>query len=317
MPQLWLALLGTLLAGYLVLDGYTFGVGLVRLRLGHGDRERRLLLNAVGPYFLGNEVWIVATAGVLFGGFPDLEGSLLAAFYPLIVLVIGSLLVRDGGMWFRSRRESSRWRDTWDRIIAGASAALPVGWGLILGNLVRGVPHGRAAPIGAALFSPYALLCGATLALLAACHGAAFIALRTEGPLAGRGAQLARRLTGPAGAALAAAAGFGFLAGRMDQPAAAAAIALAALVPLLAARYFLGTGRYAMGFAATAMSVALPVVAVGTGQALKLQSLVAAAGTRSLLGAFLVAVLPAMALSQIWLWRAFRGRVGPASPQYF
>lgn len=315
--MLWLVLLGVLLAGYLVTDGYTFGVGLLRLRLARGEDERRLSLTAVGPYFLGNEVWLVAAAGVLFGGFPDLEGSLLAGFYPLVVVVVGALIARDGGMWFRSRRESRAWRTAWDRVIVAGSAALAMGWGLVLGNLLEGVPSGHAAPAGLALFDPYALLCGATFVALVACHGAVFLAMRTQGPMSSRAAELARRLLGPATALLVVAAGLGFAAGGADRPIPAALVGLAALLPLWLARRRLEAGRPGGVFAATGSAVVLPVVAVAVGQAPTLTSMTAGGSTLAVLGAFLMVVLPAMALAQLWLWRAFRGPVTAASHQYF
>lgn len=316
-PTLWLILLGALLAGYLALDGAVFGVGLLRLRLGRDEAERRLLLTAVGPYFLGNEVWIVATAGVLFGGFPALEGSLLAGFSPLIVLVVGSMILRDAGMWFRSRRDSRAWRSTWDRLMLLASAGLAAGWGLIVGNLVEGVPRGHAVPAGAALFDPYALLCGAVFVALAACHGGVFVAMRTRGQLRDRAVGAARRLVLPAGAGLMAVVAFGFVSGAVDRPVAAALIALAGLLPLWPAWRSLHAGHHGRAFVATASCVALPVVGLGVGLAPTLLPMAADGGTLAVLGWFLVAVLPVMALSQLWLWRAFRGPVGTASLQYF
>lgn len=319
MPHtLWLILLGCLLIGYLVLDGATFGVGMLRLRLARDEDERRLLLNAVGPFFLGNEVWIVATVGLLFGAFPDLEGSLLTAFYPLVVMIVGGLIARDAGMWFRSRRENARWRSGWDGLIAVASLVLAMGWGLLLGNLVQGVPSGHTVPLGAALFDPYALLCGLTFVAMTACHGAVFIVMRSRGPLSARAARTARRLAIPTAVGLAASVGFGFVsAGAVDRPAVAAVVALAALIPLLTARRLTCGARRATAFGCTATSVAVPVIALGTGLASTLQAMTATAGTLAVLGVFLMAVIPIMAAGQVWLWCTFRGPVGSASPMYF
>lgn len=316
----WSTLLGLLLAGYLALDGYAFGVGMLGLRLGRDEPERRLLLNAVGPYFLGNEVWIVATAGILFGAVPDLEGALLSGFYPLVVLLIGALITRDAGMWFRSRRQATRWRTGWDLLIAIASLAMAFGWGLVLGDLVRGVPVGRAAPGGVELFSPYALMCGASFTVLVLLHGAVFTALRTESELALRAVGVARQLVAPAAAGLMTCVGIGFIptsGGVPARPILAAAVVLAALAPLAVLPSTLAARRHGLALCCTVSSVGLVVLGVGAGIAPRVLDALAAAGTLQLLGGAVLVVLPVLVAAQIWLWWAFRGRVGPSSSMYF
>lgn len=317
MGTAWLVLLGVLLVGYLTLDGYAFGVGLALWPVGRRTGERRLLLNAVGPYFLGNEVWVVAAAGVLFAGFPRLEGALLAGFYPLVVLVIGALILRDGGMWFRSRHEGRRWRRGWDAVIVAASTALAFGWGLILGNVVQGVPTGHAASAGASLFGPYALLCGVAFTALSACHGAMFAAMRTTGEVSARAARLGRGLLTPAAVMLIAAAGMGLLVIRVRHPLAAVLLAGGAVVVLLFLRLWPGTISYGRALAGTGSTIGLVVLAVSVGQASTLLGLAAAPGTLDVLGPFLLVVLPLMAAGQVWLWWAFRGPLGPESRLYF
>ena len=312
MPQtLWLMLLGGLLMGYLTLDGATFGVGMLRLWLAHDEVERRLTLNVVGPFFLGNEVWIVATVGVLFGAFPALEGSLLAAYYPLVVLIVGSLITRDAGIWFRSRAESPRWRSRWDRTIAVASLMLALGWGLLLGNLIQGVPSEHSAPLGAALFDPFALLCGLTFVMLTACHGAVFVMLRTCRPLIDRAARAAQRLALPAAAGLAASVGV-----VSSRETITAFFALAALLPLLVVRRLAPGPRHWTSFGCTAASIMLPIIGLGIGVAPTVRAMTAPADTLTVLGEFLIAVIPVMAAAQIWLWHAFRGRLDHTSPMY-
>lgn len=313
----WLAAVGVFLTGYLVLDGSAFGVGVVRLRTGVGESDRRLSLNAVGPYFLGHEVWVVVTVGLLFGAFPGLEAALFTGYFPLFVAVVAGLVLRDGGMWLRSRRESAGSRRFWDRAIALAGAALALSWGLVLGNLAEGVPAGHPAPEGAALFDPYALLCGLTFGVLVAAHGAMFLAMRVRGEQAERAATVARRLLPLAGALLVLVLGFGFLAADVARPVVAVPLMVAALVALALARRLLGRGSLGPAFAGTACAVGLPVLAAGTGQAPVLAGMAAAPESLAVLGVFLVCMLPVMLLGQIWLWRAFAGPVLPTSPQYF
>lgn len=110
MDLVWLGLLGLLLAGWSVLDGGNLGLGRSLRRIGRTGPERRLLLTAIGPFLLGGEVWLVAAAGLLIGAFPALEKDLLYAYYPLVVTLVVAWVLRDIGVWFRSRRPSAAWQ---------------------------------------------------------------------------------------------------------------------------------------------------------------------------------------------------------------
>ncbi|MGW6279537.1 cytochrome d ubiquinol oxidase subunit II [Kribbella sp. NPDC055071] len=315
MPHtLWLILLGGLLMGYLTLDGATFGVGMLRLWLTRDEAERRLTLNVIGPFFLGSEVWIVATVGVLFGAFPTLEGSLLTAYYPLVVLIVGSLIARDAGIWFRSRSGNSWWRSRWDRTIAVASVLLPMGWGLLLGNLAQAVPVEHGAPLGASLFDPFALLCGLSLALLSACHGAAFMMLRSPQPLSARAARVSQRLAVPAAIALAASVALGTFSALGIVT---AVFALAAVLALFVVRRPAPAPGHWITFGCTALSIMLPIIGIAVGVAPAVRAMAAPAATLAVLGGFLIVVLPVMAAAQLWLWRTFHGRLAITSPMYF
>jgi cytochrome d ubiquinol oxidase subunit II len=304
---LWLILLGFLLMGYLTLDGATFGVGMLRLWLSRDEADRRLTLNVIGPFFLGSEVWIVATVGVLFGAFPALEGSLLTAYYPLVVLIVGSLIARDAGIWFRSRSDDPRWRSRWDWTIAVASVLLPMGWGLLLGNLTQAVPVEHGVPLGVALFDPFALLCGLTFVLLTACHGAVFVMLRSPQPLSSRAAQAAQRLALPAATAMTASVVFASLG----------IVALGALPALFLVRRIARGPRPWAVFGCTAASIMLPIIGIALGVAPAVRAMAAPAATLAVLGGFLIVILPVMAAAQFWLWRAFHGRLAHTSPMYF
>lgn len=311
---LLLAAVGLFLTGYLILDGSAFGVGAVRLRTGGGETERRLSLNAVGPYFLGHEVWVVAAVGLLIGAFPELEAAVFTGYFPVFVVLVGAFVLRDGGMWLRSRRESAGSRRFWDRAIAVASVVLALSWGLVLGNLAEGVPSGGHP---AAAFSPYALLCALAFGCLVVLHGAAFLAMRVRGEQSVRAAALARRLVLPAAGLLVLVLAFGFLAADVAAPVVAAVLVALAVVALAVAARFLGRGVHGPAFAATACAVGLPVLAVGAGQSPVLVGLAAAPESLAVLGVFLACALPVMLLGQVWLWRAFAGPVVPAAPLYF
>ncbi|WP_433515087.1 cytochrome d ubiquinol oxidase subunit II [Nonomuraea sp. CA-143628] len=164
--------------GYLVLAGADIGVGMVLPYLGRTPGERREVIAAIAPFFLGNEVWLVATAGVLAGLFPALEGSLLSGNYSLVVALLLSWVIRDMGLWLRGRLAGVRWQGIWDGAVVAGSWGLALSWGSLLSDVLLGI-HG-----------PLALLPALLVAALFATHGLSFVALRLRGVLRERAAVL-------------------------------------------------------------------------------------------------------------------------------
>jgi cytochrome d ubiquinol oxidase subunit II len=182
---LWFALLGVLLAGYAVLDGFDLGVGTLYL-LARRDEQRRVLLNSIGPVWDGNEVWLVTFGGALFAAFPRAYATTFSALYTPFMLLILALIFRAVAIEFRSRRPSKAWRATWDFAFFAASALSPLLFGAAIANLMRGLPvraDGEAQIALLDLLSPYALLVGAFTLSLFALHGATWLLLKTEGEL--------------------------------------------------------------------------------------------------------------------------------------
>ncbi|MCG5435475.1 cytochrome d ubiquinol oxidase subunit II, partial [Micromonospora foliorum] len=178
MDLAWYALLGLFFASYLVLAGYDYGVGLLLAR-GVGPAGRREALTALGPFFLGNEVWLVATVGILFGAFPLLEGELLAGCYPAVVGALVGVILVTVGVQLRSRPTDERSRARWDRVLVVGSALAALGWGVLLAALLQGVPlqaDGHVAGV-AHLATPFAAAAGLAMVTLVAVHGATFLAL--------------------------------------------------------------------------------------------------------------------------------------------
>ncbi|MFC4119104.1 cytochrome d ubiquinol oxidase subunit II [Nonomuraea zeae] len=157
--------------GYLVLAGADIGVGMALPYLGRSAAERREVIAAIAPFFLGNEVWLVATAGVLAGLFPELEGELLAGNYTLVVTLLLAWVVRDMGLWLRGRVPGARWQAFWDGAVVAGSWGLALSWGLLLSHVLLGIQ------------GPAALLPALVLAALFATHGLTFAALRLRGVL--------------------------------------------------------------------------------------------------------------------------------------
>lgn len=194
---LWFSLVTVLFTGFFILEGFDYGVGILLPWLGSSDRERRALINTIGPFWDGNEVWMITAGGALFASFPDVYATLFSGFYLPLVLILLALIVRGVGFEFRSKREDPRWRKRWDWAIFGGSLVPAVLWGAAVGNLMRGVAidegmnyFGGLLP----LLNPYALWTGLVFLGLFSTHGAAFLSIKTEGAISRRAAAAAQRL---------------------------------------------------------------------------------------------------------------------------
>lgn len=181
----WFTLFVVLLTGYAILDGFDLGVGMLHL-FSKKDEERRIMLNAIGPVWDGNEVWFVTAGGALFAGFPDVYATVCSAFYIPIMILLTGIIFRAIAIEFRSKQPMSWWRWTFDVLFSFASLLIALAMGVILGNLIRGIPLDHEKEfIGSFvdLINPYVLLVGALTAALFAMHGAIFLMMKTEGEL--------------------------------------------------------------------------------------------------------------------------------------
>lgn len=182
---LWFILLSVLLAGYAVLDGFDLGVGILHPGA-RGDRERRILLNTVGPVWDGNEVWLVAFGGAMFAAFPEVYATVFSAYYPALILILLALIFRAASVEFRSKLEGGRWRALWDVGFSVSSLLASFLFGLAVGSLMKGIPlNERGVFVGTVwdLISLYAVWVGLTVVALFAMHGAVYLLIKTEGEL--------------------------------------------------------------------------------------------------------------------------------------
>lgn len=182
---IWFTVFVILLTGYAILDGFDLGVGMLHL-FAKNDTERRLILNSIGPVWDGNEVWLVTAGGALFAGFPDVYATLCSAFYMPIMLLLSGLIFRAVAIEFRSKQPMPAWRWSFDILFFLASLVIALGLGLVVGNLIRGIPlDGSKEFIGTLsdLFNPYALLVGIFTVSLFAMHGSIYLMMKTEGEL--------------------------------------------------------------------------------------------------------------------------------------
>lgn len=182
---IWFLLVGALLAGYAVLDGFDLGVGALHLWV-KKDEERRVLLNAIGPVWDGNEVWLVTGGGALFAAFPPVYAGVFSGFYAAMILLLFGLIFRAVAIEFRSKQPTAWWRETWDISFSAASILSSFLMGVALGNVIRGIPLDARGEFTGRFFdllNPFALLTGITTVALFAMHGAIFLVLKTEGPI--------------------------------------------------------------------------------------------------------------------------------------
>jgi len=206
MVTLWFALAAVMMAGYAVLDGFDFGAGALHHHVARDDRERRQVLAAIGPYWDGNEVWLLAGGGVLFLAFPKVLAAGLSGFYLAVFILIWVLILRGIALELRSHVADDLWRGFWDGVFTLASTLAPVLLGAALGNVLRGVPldadgwfalplFDSFSPTGApGLLDWYTVLCGVTALAAVAHHGALFLAWKTDGPVRARSRDAAARL---------------------------------------------------------------------------------------------------------------------------
>lgn len=183
MNLVWFGVLGALLAGYAVLDGFDLGVGILH-PLARTDHERRLFLNAIGPLWDGNEVWLVTFGGALFAMFPEAYATVFSGFYMAFMLLLVALIFRAVSIEFRSKVASRGWRRLWDGGFFASSTLATALFGVATGNAIVGIPldeRGVYAGGFLDLLGPYPVLVGLLCLALFAMHGAIFLFLKTAG----------------------------------------------------------------------------------------------------------------------------------------
>ncbi|GAB3586889.1 cytochrome d ubiquinol oxidase subunit II [Calidifontibacter terrae] len=203
LEMFWFILIAVLWTGYFVLEGFDFGVGMSLPILGRGadgDTRRRVLLTSIGPFWDGNEVWLITAGGAMFAAFPAWYGTMFSGFYLALLILLVALIVRNMGFEYRHKRDSAAWRRGWDASIIIGSVLPPLLLGIALTNIVRGVPIVENAQHDyvftgnlLTLFNPMSLLGGLTFVALSLTHGMHFVALKTAGDIRGEARSYATR----------------------------------------------------------------------------------------------------------------------------
>jgi cytochrome d ubiquinol oxidase subunit II len=185
---IWYLLVGVLLTGYAILDGFDLGVGGLHL-LARGDHDRRVFLNAIGPFWDGNQVWLVTGGGALFAAFPHVYATAFSGFYMAFILLLFTLIFRGVSIHVRSLREGSAWRSFWDWAFSLSSLIASLLIGVALGNVAWGVPLQENFRYTGSLLAqvhPYTVMTGLMVVAMFLMHGAIYLVMKTDGDLNAR-----------------------------------------------------------------------------------------------------------------------------------
>jgi cytochrome d ubiquinol oxidase subunit II len=262
----WFVVLAVLWAGYFVLEGFDFGVGMLMRLIGRDDGERKAVIGTIEPVWDGNEVWLIVAGGATFAAFPSWYATLFSGYYIVFFLILLGLIFRGVAIEYRAKRVEQRWRSVWEVAIVLGSALPAFLWGIVFANVIYGVPIDSSGEFSGGLrdlFGGYAILGGFVSLAVFAFHGAVFLTLRTEGEVRRRAKKVAVRLAVPATAlVLAIFVWSAVAAGGVDGKWIAAAVLAAIAAVLLALSLGLVfRDRDGAAFAATALAICSSVAA--------------------------------------------------------
>ncbi len=191
----WFLLVGVLIIGYAILDGFDFGVGVIHLFTKNED-DKRIMMNAIGPVWDGNEVWLLTGGGALFAAFPPVYATVFSGFYIALILLLAALIFRAVSFEFRGKVESATWRKFWDAAFGIGSLLPAILFGVAFGNILRGIPvdaNGNFVGSFIELLNPYSILIGVLSLALFIMHGANYMTNKSEGVLRERFEKLSNK----------------------------------------------------------------------------------------------------------------------------
>ncbi|MFX1671201.1 cytochrome d ubiquinol oxidase subunit II [Paraburkholderia sp. A2WS-5] len=196
---IWWVLIGVLLIGFSLTDGFDMGAAVLLPFIGKTDAERRIVINTVGATWEGNQVWLITAGGAMFAAWPLVYAASFSGFYFAMLLVLFALFFRPVGFDYRGKRENPKWRNAWDWALFVGGFVPALVFGVAFGNLLEGVPFSYDSDLRVtyhgsffALLNPFALLCGLVSLTMLTAHGAAFVKLKSEGVVAARASKALR-----------------------------------------------------------------------------------------------------------------------------
>ncbi len=326
----WFILIAVLFIGFFFLEGFDYGVGILLPFLGKDDEERRFIINTVGPFWDGNEVWMITAGGAMFAAFPHWYATLFSGFYLALALLLLALIARGVAFEFRSQVEDPKWRNLWDKAIFWGSLLPALLWGVAMSNILRGVPVDETMTYVGGFFNllnPYALLGGITFVLVFTLHGALFLSLKLAGEMADRATAMAQKVWPFAVGAFALFAIATILVlGDAPNKVPAVVIAVLALLAIAASKLFIQKEAMGKAFISVAVGIALTTVALFVGlfprvlvssldPAYSLTIYTASASQYTLKTMTIVAAIlvPIVLVYQGWTYWIFRQRIGKKS----
>jgi cytochrome d ubiquinol oxidase subunit II len=328
----WFILIAVLFVGYFFLEGFDYGVGILLPFLAKDDRDRRVIINTIGPHWDGNEVWLITAGGAIFAAFPNWYATLFSGFYLALVLMLVGLIVRGVAFEFRSKDKNLRWRSLWDWLIFVGSFIPALLWGVALVNIVKGVPIDSSKNYVGGFFNllnPYALVGGLTSLTGFTLHGAIFLSLKTTDGLMDKAHVVANKLWLPTVALIFVLVIWGYFATDVFtrlgvNPGLAP---LGAGAALLTMGWFLHTRRHGWAFAMNGLGMALTVVAVFLGLyprvmvsslnpnwSLTIYNASSSPYTLTVMTVVALIFVPIVLIYQGWTYWVFRERIGRQNP---
>lgn len=327
----WFVLIAVLFIGFFILEGFDYGVGILLPILGKNDRERRVIINTIGPVWDGNEVWIITAGGAIFAAFPHWYATMFSGFYLALVLLLFALIIRGVAFEFRSKDKHPAWRATWDWAIFFGSLIPALLWGVAMGNLLSGVPiDANMHYVGTFfdLLTPYALIAGIASLTMFILHGALFLNLKTTGIIRDRSFKITKTV-GP----IATLAIFAFViatywftdafTGLGVNP---GLIPISAAGTLLAAGWFIHHSRTGWAFLMTSLTITFSVITIfealfprvmvstlNPDWSLTIYNASSSPYTLQIMSVVALIFVPIVLLYQGWTYWVFRQRIGTES----
>ncbi len=325
---LWFALISVLFIGFFFLEGFDYGVGMLLPFLARNDGDRRVVINSIGPFWDGNEVWLLTAGGAMFAAFPHWYATLFSGFYLALVLMLFALILRVVAFEFRSKDDNPTWRSFWDWMIFAGSFVPALLWGVAVGNLMAGVPiDGKMNYVGGFwnLLNPYALLGGLAFVSLFLLHGALFLSIKTREGVMRQARQASSRLWLPTVVLVVAFVVASYFATDLFTRAMLNPIPLALLaaIALLLAGVVQRAGRDGWAFIGTGLTIALATMMLFVGLfprvmistldprwSLTIYNASSSSYTLQVMSIVAAIFVPIVLLYQGWSYWVFRERVG-------
>jgi len=327
---LWFILIVVLFIGFFFLEGFDYGVGMLMPFLGKNEEERGAIIDTIGPFWDGNEVWLLTAGGAMFAAFPNWYATMFSGFYLALLLMLVALIVRGVAFEFRHRDDRPGWRSFWDWMIFIGSALPGLLWGVALANLIEGVPIDASMNYVGGFFNllnPFALLGGLAFVAMFLLHGAVFLALKTEGTLLERAQGVAQRLWLPTVVLIALFIGSGyFISSVFERLGVDPGIApIGAGMALLLSGWLIQHKHFGWAFLTTGVTIVLSAVTIALGLfpnvmisslnpawSLTIYNASSSPYTLTVMSIVAISLVPFVLAYQAWNYWVFRRRIRSA-----